>query len=138
MISFTKKLTELNREHSILDQPVAERLESKYPFFEHAFLPSAGEAPIPGLPELSRDTKVIAFIPLDDSPQARGSVKGALSGIISSAADKTVVDMDIAAPYTELLGGKDSEGVSDHFLYGVSLERTLLPSPTDPKCKILN
>ncbi len=45
--------------------------------------------------------------------------------------------MDIEEPHATLLGDEEREGLTDHFLYGLSAARIIHPSPTDPELKLI-
>ena len=137
MQAFTKNLRDFNQKHSIFEDSIAERLSSEQPQLEYAF--SAGEAKdlAPSFGEASQEAKIIALLPLNDHPKVRKSLQEAFHGITSGLESCVAVDMDIDAPHTELLGGENTEGISDHFLYGVSPAKILRPSPLDPQVKTL-
>lgn len=138
MTEFTRNLEDLNQKHSILGESIAERLSAEFPQLEHAFSGSEKEDLASGVGEVSGKAKIIALLPLNDHPKVRSALEETFRGIAAKEGAKVALDLDIASPHSDLLGEEDSEGLSDHFLYGISPKRIFRTSSRDPQLKTLS
>jgi len=138
MTEFTRNLEDLNQKHSILGESIAERLSAEFPQLEHAFSVSEKEDLASGVGKASGKAKIIALLPLNDHPKVRIALEEAFRGIAAKEGSKVALDLDIASPHSDLLGEEDNEGLSDHFLYGISPKRIFRTSSRDPQLKTLS
>lgn len=138
MTEFTRNFEDLNQKHSILGESIAERLSAEFPQLEHAFSGSEKEDLASGVDEVSGKAKIIALLPLNDHPKVRSALEEAFRGIAAKEDSKVALDLDIASPHSDLLGEEDNEGLSDHFLYGISPKRIFRTSSRDPQLKTLS
>ncbi len=138
MTEFTRNLEDLNQKYPILGESIAERLSAEFPQLEHAFSGSEKEDFASGVGEVSGKAKIIALLPLNDHPKVRSALEEAFRGIAAKEGSKVALDLDIASPHSDLLGEEDNEGLSDHFLYGISPKRIFRTSSRDPQLKTLS
>ena len=138
MTEFTRNLEDLNQKHSVLEESIAERLSAEFPQLEHAFSGSEKEDLASGVGKASGNAKIIALLPLNDHPKVRSALEEAFRGITAKEGSKVALDLDIALPHSDLLGAENNEGLSDHFLYGISPKRILRTSSRDPQLKTIS
>ncbi|MBW7997087.1 MAG: hypothetical protein FVQ81_11070 [Candidatus Glassbacteria bacterium] len=137
MEKFTADIQDLNSRHSFIGDDLAGELSSRFPRLEHAWSAADQDELAAAGVQATGNARVIALLPLNSSPAARQSLENAFRGIATTGGENVVVDMDIAEPHTGLLGHTGGEGLSDHFLYGVSPDRILSQSSSDSSLKIL-
>jgi len=138
MTEFTRNLEDLNQKHSILEESLAERLSAEFPQLEYAFSNIEEEDFASGISQATGDAKIIALLPLNDHPKVRSALEETFREITAKEGTKVVLDLDIASPHNELFGEENAEGLSDHFLYGISPKKVIRTSSRDPQLKILN
>ncbi len=138
MEQFTADIQELNSRHSIIGEKLAGDLSSRFPRLQHAFSAAARDQLVASGAEASAGAEVIALLPLDSSSATRQALENAFQSITATGSETIVVDMDIANPHNTLLAHSGGEGISDHFLYGVSPEQLLAPSPAGGSLKVIS
>ncbi len=129
MEQFSADIQGLNSRHSFIGEKLAGELSSRFPRLQHTFSAAERDELEAAGVQASGHAGVIALLPLDSSPETRQALENAFQAITATGAETIVVDMDIADPHAELLGQSGGEGVSDHFLYGVSSGRIIAPGP---------
>jgi len=110
-----------------MDEASAELFSSAFPRAEHLSLTDSGSLG-PGLTAQKDGPQVVALLPAKNTPRVQEALAGALQSLLAGRSDLAVVDMDISSPRSELLGTENNEGLTDHFLYGVSPSKILRDS----------
>jgi len=110
-----------------MDEASAELFSSAFPRAEHLSLNDSGSLG-PGLTAQKDGPQVVALLPAKNTPRVQEALAGALQSLLAGRSDLAVVDMDISSPRSELLGTENNEGLTDHFLYGVSPSKILRDS----------
>ncbi|MBN2289754.1 MAG: hypothetical protein JXQ83_10515, partial [Candidatus Glassbacteria bacterium] len=129
MSQFTKNFEQFNREHPVMDDSSAELLTGAFPEAEHFSLGGSGDGPLPQLTAEKDGARVVALLTAGKtSKKTQSALAEALQSLLKSHAGLIAVDMDIFSPHSELLGTENEEGLTDHFLYGVSPENILRDS----------
>jgi hypothetical protein len=138
MEQFTADIQELNSRHSFIGEELAGELSNRFPRLQHAFSAVNRDDLAASGVKASSKAEVIALLPLDSSADARQALENAFQEITATGAETIVVDMDIADPHSTLLAHSGGEGLSDHFLYGVSPEHLLTPGPEGSSLKVVS
>lgn len=137
MQDFTDNLEDLIRQHPILDAQIARGIAESFPQLRHDCAGfQVGELAHKAV-QASGSSRIIALLPFNSADGARQAMAEAFSGLTAGDGEHLVVDLDLENPYTALLGEHPAEGLSDHFLYGVSLEKLLGASRLNPQLKII-
>ncbi|MFH1069307.1 MAG: SPOR domain-containing protein [Candidatus Glassbacteria bacterium] len=138
MDEFTHNLEDLNQRHSILSRTVAGSLARKFPQLEHAFTGGDRDELALKAVQATANSGIITLLPLTSADDSRRAVTEALSGLTAAEGAHLVIDLDMENPSPGLLEDHPAEGLSDHFLYGVSLEKILLTSRANPMLRIIS
>ncbi len=130
MTAFTRHLTDLG-----LTLPAAaeleDSLEKSAPGLEYAL--AAQAEPSDAFPAQG----TLLLVPADESPAAREALESLLAQRLIQDSPALVLDLDISAPHDQLLGESGREGLSDHFLYGVSRDKLLGESRDFPRMGVI-
>ena len=137
MDHFTRDLNELNRQYSFLEEPAAGRLAADFPSLEYLYSTADTSGLASLLSETTGKSRIILLLPFNDHPGVRETLEETFQALAAGAGSGMAVDLDIAGPHHSLLAVPPGEGVSDHFLYGVSPNKLIQPAARNPKWKIL-
>ena len=127
MTSFTPKISELGL-GSIVNPDLIVSLESGRPGLEHGLSGTMTAS------EAFASAGLSVLVPAGEDPAVRSILENLLREKIESGDNAVVLDLDLTSPYCGLLGVPNAEGLSDHFLYGLSrLFRVMRRSPRWPR-----
>ncbi|MFC1614752.1 hypothetical protein ACFL5K_05590, partial [Gemmatimonadota bacterium] len=128
MNQYTNNFKEFNREHPVMDQASADLIAEAFPGAEHLSVKDPGSRPDSSLAGQKNGPKVVALLPAGKTPGVQHALAEALHSLLESESNLAAIDLDISSPRNELLGAENSEGLSDHFLYGISVSKILRDS----------
>ena len=130
MTSFTPKITELGLD-SIINPDLIVSLESGRPGLEHGLSGTVTAA------EAFAPAGLSVLVPAREDPSVRSILENLLREKLQSTNSAVVLDLDLTSPYCGLLGVPNAEGLSDHFLYGLSRDKLLRQSASFPGLKVI-
>ncbi len=131
MTAFTRHLSELGLDLPATDNGLTERLDQDFPGLEHGLAGTIDQSAV-----FLSDAATL-LIPADESQSCRSALEALLEQRLAEGGPAVVLDLDISSPHEQFLGAANHEGLSDHFLYGVSREKLLRESRTFPGVRVI-